>query len=412
MTDEPELTRGLFSGFRPSELRLVLPLSFAGFFENYDYALISIAAPVVRDGLGAGERSFGLAIAVIRLSALGSLALLRVADTAGRKRTLIVSLAVFGTATVLTAGVWELVAFTVLGCIARLALSVEGPLSGLVISEEVRPHLRGRSLAVAGIIGQTAFGFVAIVSQVVRPWSGGWRLLYLFAILPVLLALLLRRGLPETRAFEAAVADQRVARSFWPRLERRWWRRVLLAMSIFATYGALGTAGVYQSATLAQDTYGWRALYSVLFIASAPFTLVGFVVGGRGSDRWGRRPVLAAGVALASVGLASIFAAGRAGFAVGWFTFVFDQALVNGMWMAYMAELVPTEVRATVTSFVVAGQVAAGAIGIAVTSAVAGDVGHLRVVMVVMAALSVLSLVSLLRLPETVGRDVVGAFEG
>ncbi len=411
MTDDAELSRGIFSGFRPSELRLVIPLSFAGFFENYDYALISVAAPVVRDGLGAGERPFGLAIAVIRLSALGSVVLLRAADTVGRKRTLVVSLAVFGTATALTAGVWELVGFTLLGCVARVALSVEGPLSGLVITEEVRPHLRGRSLAVAGIIGQTAFAFAAVVSQVVRGWAGGWRLLYLFAVLPVGLALLLRRGLPETRAFEAALADERVNRSFWPRLERRWWRRVVLATAIFASYGALGTAGVYQSATLAQDTYGWRALYSVLFIASAPFTLVGFVVGGRGSDRWGRRPVLAVGVLLASVGMASIFATGRGGFAAGWFLFVFGQALVNGMWMAYVAELVPTEVRATVTSFLVAAQVAAGAIGLAVTSAAADDVGHMRTAMVAMALLAVTSLLALFRLPETVGRDVVEAFE-
>lgn len=408
---EGELTRGMLAGFTRTELSLVLPLSFAAFFENYDYALFSVAAPVVRTGLGATEASFGYSIAVIRLAAFGSVFLLRAADSVGRRTMLIVSLGAFGLATVLTATVQELIAFTVLGCIARLFLSVEGPLSGLVISEEVRPHMRGRSLSLAGIVGQTAFGVVAVMSQVVRQWSWGWRLLYLFAIIPVGLALVLRRRLPETVAFDVANEEQRIEQSWWPRLERRWWRRVALAMAIFATWGALATAGVYHSANLAQDTYGWRALYSILFIASAPFTFAGFVLGGRGSDRIGRRPVLAGGVILASVGMVVIFVGDRPGFAVGWFLFVFGQAVVNGMWVAYMAELVPTEVRATVTAFVISAQVASGSIGLAITSAFAGSAVSLRWSMVGLGVAAVISLLALLELPETSGRDVVGAFE-
>src|SRR5262245_11976871 len=119
-------------GFTQREWRIVLPLSFAAFFENYDYALLSVAAPVLSDGLGVSESRFGVAVSIIRLFGLASIVLVRAADRVGRRRMLILTLVGFAAFTGLTAGAWSLVSFIVASSLARLFLTSEGALSGLV----------------------------------------------------------------------------------------------------------------------------------------------------------------------------------------------------------------------------------------------------------------------------------------
>src|SRR5687768_18339482 len=79
--------------FTPAEWQLLLPLVAAGFFEQYDLALLTLAAPTLSDGLGVSIATFGLGVAVIRLGALGGVPVLRLADRVGRRTVLIGSLA-------------------------------------------------------------------------------------------------------------------------------------------------------------------------------------------------------------------------------------------------------------------------------------------------------------------------------
>jgi hypothetical protein len=73
-----------------------------------------------------------------------------------------------------------------------------------------------------------------------------------------------------------------------------------------------------------------------------------------------------------------------------------------------VAELFPTEIRATLSAFVVSCQVAAGSIGLAVMGAVDGAIGT-SLVMVVLGASLLASLLLLRGLPETRGRDLIHA---
>ena len=58
---------------------MLLPLATAGFFEVYDVALLTLAAPRSR-GLGVSVAAFGIGVAIMRLFTLGSVPLLRLAD--------------------------------------------------------------------------------------------------------------------------------------------------------------------------------------------------------------------------------------------------------------------------------------------------------------------------------------------
>ena len=124
--------------FNRREWSVLAPLATAGFFEVYDVALLTLAAPVIAGGLGVPIALFGIGVALIRLATFGSLPLLRLADRWGRRTLLIASLALFTLATGATALAWGFVAFVGLQMIARVFLSTESALSSLVVAEELR----------------------------------------------------------------------------------------------------------------------------------------------------------------------------------------------------------------------------------------------------------------------------------
>lgn len=398
-------------GFTEREWRLVIPLSFAAFFENYDYALLSIAAPVLSNGLGATSSEFGLAVSVIRLAGLAAVVLVGLADRIGRRHMLLVTLGGLAVFTGATAAAWGLVSFVILGALSRIFLSAEGVMAGVVISEEVHPTRRGRAISLSGLVGQTAFGAVAVLIAIVPHLPLGWRWLYLLALGPLGLVATLRRNLPETHAFDAARREDRLQRTGRPRLDRRWWPRTGACMVVFGVVGAVQTAGVYHAAQLAQDTYAWEGRYTVVILTSGLATLAGFIIGGRGSDRVGRRPILTLGMVVEVVGLVVMFVGGSGWYPLGWNGFALGQAMIAGCWVAFVAELVPTEVRATVSSVVVACQVAAGSFGLAVSSALGDTPRAAGRITSVIGVAGLLTLVVLWRLPEVGGRDVVDAYD-
>ena len=75
------------------------------------------------------------------------------------------------------------------------------------------------------------------------------------------------------------------------------------------------------------------------------------------------------------------------------------------MTLAYVAELFPTELRATLSSVVIACQVAAGSLGLALVGAVSGAVST-SLTMIVLGGSLMASLLLLRGLPEARGRDL------
>jgi MFS family permease len=392
--------------FSPGEWRLLLPLVAAGFFEQYDLALLTLAAPVLADGLGVSIATFGIGVAIVRLGALGGVPVLRLADRVGRRTVLIVSLAAFTVLTGLTAAVWSFAAFVVLQALARVFLAAEHNLASLVIAEEIRPDRRGSALSVLGWISICGAGAVAVLLLVVPLTPLDWRLFYLVALVPLLIVAWLRRRLTETRAFVVAAESERIQVSLWPRVDRAHRGDLARICGLVAACGAVQTPAFLYAADLAQDGYGWTAAFTAIVLASGLATAFGFWLGGRAGDRIGRRPVLAGGLLLSTVCTTLLFVEVPALFPAGWFALAASFACLQAGVLAYVAELFPTELRATLTAFVLAGQVVAGSAGLVVVGALDASVGTSPALL----AAGVLLLPALLllrRLPETAGVDVI-----
>lgn len=394
--------------FSRREWSVLAPLATAGFFEVYDVALLTLAAPRIAQGLGVSIAAFGIGVAIIRLATLGSLPLLRLADRFGRRTMLIASLALFTLLTGATALAWGLVAFVVLQSGARVFLASEAALANLVVAEELRPDRRGTGIATLGIISGLGYGAVAGLLLVVPLTPLDWRLFYVVALAPLAVAAVLRRRLPETRCFEVAREESRVQTSLWPRIAPDLRRRLWRVVAVVGAFGAVQTSGFFYASELAQTEYGWNGVFTALILAAAVFGVLGFWLGGRIGDVVGRRPMIALAIVMGAAGTVLVFTEVRGLFAPGFFLLAAAGSCFIASSVAYIAELFPTEVRATTTAFVLACQVAAGSVGLAVLGALSGVVGS-SLLMVVLGACLAPAVLCLRGLPETTGRDLLHA---
>ena len=393
--------------FTRHERRVLLPLALTGFFETYDVALLTLAAPVLARGLGLSIGTFVFGVALIRLASLGSIPVLRLADRWGRRTLLFVSIGVFTVATGLTAVTTTFVAFVAIQMLARVFLATESALANLVVAEEFRPHRRGSGISVLGVVSGAGFGAVGGLIVLVPLTALGWRLFYVVSLIPLGIVVYLRRNLKETRAFEAARGAHRLQTSFWPRVDRAHRRTLVRAVALVSAFGLVQTTGFFYASDLAQNTYGWSGRFSVIIVTAGVFGVLGFVLGGRVSDLLGRKPMVAVANVLATVGTILIFTGQRSLFIPGFFLAAAAGACFVTVTLAYVAELFPTELRATLSSVVISCQVAAGSIGLAAVGAVAGAMST-SVTMLLLGGSLLASLLLLRGLPESRGRDLIG----
>jgi MFS family permease len=400
--------RRVVTDFDAHERSVLLPLCLVGFFTNYDTGLLSLAAPQIADGLGVSVAAFGIAVALIRLAALGSVVTLRLADRWGRRPMLLVSVAAFTVLTGLTAVSWGIVAFVVFQLLARLFLATEETLAGVVLSEELRPDRRGAGIGLLGILSTAGFGLVALLMLVVDRTPLGWRLFYVAALLPLLIVVYLRRNLRETRAYVTAETADRLQPTWWPQLTGEQRGHLGRLLAVLGLTGMLATSAFFYAADLAQNDYGWRGLFTVVVFAAAPTTILGYVIGGRCSDRFGRKPVTTLAVLGFAVGALLVFTGQRALYVPGFFLLAAADAAVQAVRSAFASELFPTEVRATLASLAGAVTIASGSVGLLLAGLLA-PVLDPQVTVLAMAVACAASVLLLRPLPETAGRDVVGA---
>lgn len=281
--------------------------------------MLTLGAPVLAHGLGQSIGTFAIGVAIIRLASLASIPVLRLADRWGRRTLLFVSLALFTIATGATSLATGLVVFVVVQMVARVFLATESALASLVIAEEFRPHRRGAGLSVLGVVSGAGFGAVGLLMLLVPLTTLGWRLFYVFALIPLGIVVYLRRNLRETCAFLTARDEHRLQESFWPRIDAVHRRTLIRAVIVVSAFGLVQTSGFFYASDLAQNAYGWSSRFTWIVVTAGVFGIAGFILGGHVSDRVGRRPMIALANVCAAAGTILIFTGQRSLFIPGFF---------------------------------------------------------------------------------------------
>ncbi len=354
--------------FTRRQRRVFWIASTAGFFDQYDRALLSLALKQIQAGLKIAESHLGAILSVIRLGYLLALLMTPFADVFGRRRLLLYTVMGYTVFTALSAvapGERTFVAFQI---IARAFAGAEAAVAVVIVAEEVDAAHRGWAIGLLSAISATGYGLAAVVFAFVNVIPFGWRGLYAIALVPLVLIIPLRRVLPESARFEKEKLEGLRPMKIWEplgHLYSAYPRRLMMMLSIAFLASMGGNAAGFLFPKFLQETHQWSpGNVSSLFVFGGAFGILGSIVAGRLSDRYGRRVMGAAFMFLSPIMTIWMYTASGSSIVPAWILEVFFDTAAGMILNAYSAELFPTSYRSTASSALAVAGTTGGALGL------------------------------------------------
>jgi MFS family permease len=352
----------------------------AGFFDQYDRALLTLALKQIQKGLQISEAALGNLLTLIRLGYIGSLVVTPLADVFGRRRLLLYTVVAYTIFTGLAAIAPTAHFFVACEMFARVFAGAEGTVALVILSEEVDAGVRGWAIGLLSALASVGFGIAALAFAGINVIPFGWRGLYALALIPLVLIIPLRQVLPESQRFEREqLAGTGPANILVPlkALFSAYPGRLIMLMSCSFLGNMGGNPQGFFFSKYLQEAHGWTpGNVSSLYFMGGALGIMGSIIAGRLSDRFGRRTmgatfyVLAAALAFwlyssyssARITLPLLHTSFSAVIPIWIFQVFFDVAS-STIGAAYGAELFPTSYRSTAGSVLAVTGTTGGALG-------------------------------------------------
>ena len=295
------------------------------------------------------------------------------ADKFGRVRVVVWTILLFSIATGLLAFTQTYWQFAILRFISALGLGAEYVVSNTLMAEYVPTARRTTVLGTLQAGWSVGYVVAALLAGAIIP-EYGWRPLFGIAILPVLLALVVRRVVPEppswTRATGAAQAAAR--RGQWREIVAHPANRRVFMLwtltSCFLQFGNYGVANWLPTYLVSELKFDFTKMTGYL-VGSYLAMIVGKIIAGLLADKFGRRWIYVFGGVGTAIFLPIVIAFNTPGNIIVLLTiFGFLYGVPYGVNATYMTESFDTRVRATA----VGGAYNLGRVGAAIGPALIG----------------------------------------
>ena len=313
---------------KPWSMTRVVTASSAGTaFEWYDFFIFGSLTPIISKVFFAGLDPTAALVAALALFAvgfafrpLGAIIFGAMGDRVGRKATFLATVSLMGGATFAIgllptyaqAGVIAPILLIILRICQGTALGGEYGGAAIYVAEHAEDHHRGASTG--WIQSSASFGLLAalLVIFATRRALGeeafdawGWRIPFLVSVILLAISVWMRVKLSESPAFaklrdEGQVSKAPLREAF---ADRENLKRVAIAFfAIMCAQGAVWYFTFFYMQVFLEKSLGIPGatkdlLLIIMTIVSAPL----YVVFGKLSDRWGRKPVMLFGMLLALV---------------------------------------------------------------------------------------------------------------
>jgi predicted MFS family arabinose efflux permease len=245
----------------------------------------------------------------------------------------------------------------------------------------------------------------------VESLPGGWRSLYLVGLGPLLLMPLFRRSLQETRRYQAHARTRSIGERSHPLLA--WAKPVVLlmrarpgrtaAVGLAGMLAAMSTIAFFQyTSYFLQNVYGWApGHYTLLVYGGGILGLLGNIVGGRGSDRWGRKRVGVITMLLLPASVAFFYQGPGATLAIAWGLAALCATSNELIIRAVSTELFPTSHRGAASGWLILVQTIGWSSGLFIVALNTESITDLRWAISMVAFASLGAALCLLMVPET-----------
>ena len=319
----------------------------------------------IAEQAGLSGTALGIGLAVIRLASLGALPLTGMADRLGRRATLLVTAAIgLGLTAVaaLSPSYWFFVAIFALG---RPLLSTTNALAQVNVAEQTGRGDRSKAVALVTAGYGVGAGLTAIIHSL---WQHavGFRILFASALVPLVLLVVVRRFVEESDRYVTTsnlslLHEVPVLGVVASGLRRRL--GVVAAVTFFiAVIAGPATSFVFLYAENVVRQSG--VLTAAMVVAAGAAGLGGLLAGRYLADRLGRRPSIVLGVAMLS-GFSVLTYSGSGGLLfAGYVLGVLGGSVLAPGLGAFVNELFPTSVRASVAGWCVAASVIGAVVGL------------------------------------------------
>ncbi|HXY42789.1 MAG TPA: MFS transporter [Acidimicrobiales bacterium] len=358
------------------------------------------------DEAGLSLTKIGAGLAIIRLASLGGLPVAGLADRFGRRRTLLLACAIGLAITVASAASPSYWWFVIVFALGRPMLSATNALASVSAAEETGAADRAKAIALIAAGYGIGTGLVAFIHGL----AGGpltFRGIVGLSVVPLVLLPLVGRRVEEPDRFArlsvAAEHPLPVLDAVGPQFRRRL---VIVSLITFSLSVITGPANSFVY-LYAENVVHVRGVVTSAMVAAAGVTgLGGLLLGRYLADNLGRRPT----AALAMVGMALFgiltYSGSTAAILVGYVMEVLAASTIAPAAGAFVNELFPTSVRASVSGW----QVAVGVLGASAGLLAFGAIAEAGNGFGVAAAATFLPALAgtflLLLLPETRGREL------
>ena len=395
--------------------RLLWLLAAACFTEGYDFALLTVALPQVRETFGLSHVTADLWVALLYLGAFPALIWGRRADRHGRRGVLLTAMVGFTLAAAATAASPSIGVYVACQFVARCFIATQIAVAWTMAAEDLPAERRGIGFGVLALSSAVGTGFCALVQALVlSPFDVSWRWLYVGALPFLAVVAFLRRQLPESRRYLAVDRVTTTPQS-GRLLLRAPLRRGLLLICLVVALINLTTEATIFSIDFMQTRRGLSATTAnLLLVAAGAATLPVLTLAGRISDRIGRRRVCVSGLVVQSIGLLVFFIVARGAFALGVSLAIVYIGLFAA-WTtgsAFAVEMFPTSLRAAASSAAAIAKLLGQSASFAISAAVLSWSSDPDLAITVLVAGPVTGAVLLaLFIPETSRRELADVVE-
>jgi MFS family permease len=259
-----------------------------------DVMLYAFALTAIRDEFGMSSAGAGaLVSATLLASAAGGIAFGVLADRIGRARALVYSILVYSIFTGMTATARSVAELILWRTLVGLGLGGEWSAGSVLVAETWPDEHRGKASGIMQSGWAIGYILAALLAALVMP-AYGWRVLFAAGLVPALLAVWIRRSVPEPAMWKRRRTSRVRLSALWePRVRRNGLIATAMATALlFAYWGLFTWVPAYLASPVERGGAGLSLVRTSAWIVPMQLgAFFGYLLFGFLADRFGRRPV-------------------------------------------------------------------------------------------------------------------------